>query len=63
MRRRIFAAFCRFLFSAFLFCAEASAQELFWENPAPFSSESGGFPVSAYNGTISVVAWQESSGG
>jgi serine phosphatase RsbU (regulator of sigma subunit) len=56
---RVVTALC----CALLLCAGTTAQELFWERPAPFSSSSGGFPVSAHNGTISVVAWQESSGG
>ncbi|MDR0401983.1 MAG: SpoIIE family protein phosphatase [Treponema sp.] len=65
MRRgRNFAAPRRFLFFSLLlfgFLLRAGAQELFWENPVPFGS--GGFPVSAHNGSLSVVAWQESSGG
>jgi hypothetical protein len=35
--------------------------DLYWELPAAFSV-SGSFPVSASNGNLSVVAWQESSG-
>jgi len=35
------------------------AQSINWDEPQPFSSESGSFPVSAYHGGISVVAWQE----
>ncbi|MDR0451063.1 MAG: glycoside hydrolase, partial [Treponema sp.] len=35
-------------------------EDLYWELPAPFSA-SGSFPVSASNGDLSVVAWQESS--
>ncbi|GHV68482.1 hypothetical protein AGMMS49928_08100 [Spirochaetia bacterium] len=33
--------------------------EFFWEQPSPFISESGNFPVSAFNENISVIAWQE----
>jgi serine phosphatase RsbU (regulator of sigma subunit) len=39
----------------------ASAQDLYWESPEPFSQGVGTFPVSASNGERSVVAWQETS--
>ncbi|MDR1506676.1 MAG: SpoIIE family protein phosphatase [Treponema sp.] len=51
------------LFFCLLFGAQAAAQELYWEAPSPFSSSTGRFPVSAYNGGFSVLAWQESTGG
>jgi hypothetical protein len=42
-------------------------EDLYWELPAAFSGISGSFPVSASNGDLSVIAWQEpavvSSGG
>jgi hypothetical protein len=34
--------------------------EFYWENPELFSPGMGNFPVSAYNGELSLVAWQES---
>ncbi|MDR2071980.1 MAG: signal protein, partial [Spirochaetaceae bacterium] len=37
------------------------AQELYWEDPRLFSTQSGSFPVSAYRGDLSVVAWQETT--
>jgi len=44
------------LFSSSVF----GASDFYWENPALFNQTQGRFPVSAYNGTLSVVAWQES---
>ncbi|MDR1307298.1 MAG: SpoIIE family protein phosphatase [Treponema sp.] len=41
--------------------ALVEAQDLYWEDPAPFSPRSGSFPVSDYNGSLSVVAWQETT--
>jgi hypothetical protein len=39
----------------------APAQEdLYWDAPVPFSMSTGSYPVSASNGELSVVAWQES---
>jgi serine phosphatase RsbU (regulator of sigma subunit) len=35
--------------------------DLYWELPAPFSGAAASFPVSASNGNLSVIAWQESS--
>ena len=40
-----------------------AAEEFYWESPVVFSPAQGRFPVAAGNGTTSVVAWQESSGG
>ncbi|MDR1107794.1 MAG: SpoIIE family protein phosphatase [Spirochaetaceae bacterium] len=34
--------------------------DFYWEYPEAFSSGPGRFPLSAYNGDLSVVAWQES---
>ncbi|QQO11368.1 SpoIIE family protein phosphatase [Breznakiella homolactica] len=34
--------------------------DFYWEDPELFSPGTGGFPVSAFNGTVSLVAWQES---
>jgi hypothetical protein len=36
--------------------------DFYWENPEIFSPGAGNFPVSAYNGELSLVAWQESRG-
>ncbi|MDR3192812.1 MAG: SpoIIE family protein phosphatase [Treponema sp.] len=35
--------------------------DLYWELPAAFSGAPGSFPVSASNGNLSVIAWQEPS--
>ncbi|MDR0689771.1 MAG: SpoIIE family protein phosphatase [Spirochaetaceae bacterium] len=34
--------------------------DFYWENPEIFSPGRGSFPVAAYNGEVSLVAWQES---
>ncbi|MDR2177942.1 MAG: SpoIIE family protein phosphatase [Treponema sp.] len=48
------------LFVLFLCAGRVPAQEeLYWEAPVPFSVSPGSCPVSASNGEISVVAWQE----
>jgi serine phosphatase RsbU (regulator of sigma subunit) len=35
--------------------------DFYWEQPEVFSPAAGSFPVSAFNGSLSVIAWQESS--
>ncbi|MDR2094708.1 MAG: SpoIIE family protein phosphatase [Treponema sp.] len=44
-----------FIFSQRLF----AFSELFWEDPKDFSERNGGFPISAYNGDLALIAWQE----
>ena len=55
----------RIFFSFALFCltvVSAPAQtNLYWDEPALFSTGQGDFPVSAHSDTFSVVAWQEVS--
>jgi serine phosphatase RsbU (regulator of sigma subunit) len=38
---------------------EAVAQELYWENPRTFVSESARFPKAASGGSVAAVIWQE----
>ncbi|MDR1287350.1 MAG: SpoIIE family protein phosphatase [Treponema sp.] len=55
----------RIFFPALLFfivCAYGQAQTTFyWEEPNRFSPGEGRFPVSGFNGDLSVIAWQETS--
>ncbi|MCL1927653.1 MAG: SpoIIE family protein phosphatase [Treponema sp.] len=44
-----------------LFVPKLSAQEMYWEEPRLFSSQSGSFPVSSYRKNIAAVAWQETT--
>jgi hypothetical protein len=51
-----------------LFCFLASGTihaqaDFYWELPELFSPAQGSFPVSAFNGDLSIVAWQESEAG
>jgi serine phosphatase RsbU (regulator of sigma subunit) len=55
MKRLFFAA------SVFLVLQTLNAQGINWNAPRPFSSGNGSFPVAAYNGGVSVVAWQEAA--
>jgi serine phosphatase RsbU (regulator of sigma subunit) len=45
----------------FLCAGNAGAQDLYWNDPVLFSPRSGSFPVSTYTGSLSVVAWQETT--
>jgi hypothetical protein len=61
-RTRPKAVFLLFLAAA-LFCSPAGLyafSDFYWEYPEVFSSGPGSFPLSAYNGELSVVVWQES---
>jgi serine phosphatase RsbU (regulator of sigma subunit) len=57
MKRLLFAAITIVLFIA----GTLNAQGINWNTPRAFSSANGSFPVSAYNGGIAVVAWQETA--
>ena len=46
------------IFSLLLVCT-ASARDFYWENPESVSAADCRFPVSATNGKVSVVIWQE----
>ncbi|MDR2103260.1 MAG: HAMP domain-containing protein, partial [Treponema sp.] len=48
-----------FIFSFFPWALLHGLSEFFWEDPEIFSESSGNFPVSAFNGRLSVIAWQE----
>ncbi len=51
-----------FLFFLVLLCPAGmvfGVSTFYWEDPVSYSPGTGSFPVSAYNGDISVVAWQE----
>ncbi|MCL2320214.1 MAG: glycoside hydrolase, partial [Treponema sp.] len=51
-----------FLFSLALVSAALYAQtKFFWEQPAPFSTVEGNFPITAFNNDYGIVAWQEPS--
>jgi len=39
----------------------ASAADFYWEEPELFYSGTGNFPVSAFSGSLSALAWQETS--
>ncbi|MDR1419233.1 MAG: SpoIIE family protein phosphatase [Treponema sp.] len=46
----------------FIVCAYGEAQTAFyWEQPNRFSPGEGRFPVSGFNGELSVIVWQETS--
>ena len=47
-----------FLFTYLLLVA-ATARDFYWENPEPVASGDCRFPLSANNGTVSAVIWQE----
>ncbi|MDR2211920.1 MAG: SpoIIE family protein phosphatase [Spirochaetaceae bacterium] len=57
MRNKIFPV----LFLGLLGSISLGAQELYWEEPRLFANRNGSFPVSAYQGNLSVVAWQETA--
>ncbi|MHC6201740.1 SpoIIE family protein phosphatase, partial [Breznakiellaceae bacterium SP9] len=40
-------------------CIAGAASDIFWSEPMDFSGKSGSFPVSAFNGKLAVLAWQE----
>jgi serine phosphatase RsbU (regulator of sigma subunit) len=52
------------LLLCFLVSGTLRAQtDFYWEAPEVFSPAQGSFPASAFNGEVSVVAWQESEAG
>jgi serine phosphatase RsbU (regulator of sigma subunit) len=54
--------FLTFLFlGCTLFLPEAlfAQSDFYWEQPEVFSPGPGTFPVSAFNGNVSIIAWQE----
>ncbi|MDR2101262.1 MAG: glycoside hydrolase, partial [Treponema sp.] len=55
---RFFYLLC---FAVFLLAPEPlqGLADFYWEEPELFSAQPGNFPVSAYNGRLSVIAWQE----
>jgi hypothetical protein len=55
-RRSLAIALLLALFSS---AASFAVEDFYWETPAPFSRSAARFPVSAFNGDLSVVAWQE----
>ncbi|MDR0876854.1 MAG: SpoIIE family protein phosphatase [Treponema sp.] len=59
MKKIIRRCFSIVFFLAFI--ARGFAQsDFYWEQPEVFSTRPGSFPVSAFNGEFSVIAWQES---
>jgi len=57
--RALFLQLCFSLAFAFLAVFSLSAKDLYWEEPEPFTSRAGKFPVSAHSNDLSVIAWQE----
>jgi len=55
MKRRIFT----FLIFSVLILIPALSRDFYWEDPQPVGSSDSRFPVSATNGTSSVILWQE----
>ena len=49
------------LFSLFSGLQLGALSEFYWEEPEIFSQRAGSFPVSAYSGEFSVLAWQEAA--
>ena len=47
------------LVSAFISVFALAADDMYWEEPEPFTSRAGKFPVSAHSNDLSVIAWQE----
>ncbi|MDR3138571.1 MAG: glycoside hydrolase, partial [Treponema sp.] len=52
-----------FVFSLFSGSLLYGLSEFFWEDPEIFSEFPGNFPVSAFNGRLSAIAWQEAEPG
>jgi serine phosphatase RsbU (regulator of sigma subunit) len=61
LRSALSRIFCLVFFLLPLFSPESlyGLSDFYWEQPEIFSAIPGNFPVSAYNGRLSVVAWQE----
>jgi serine phosphatase RsbU (regulator of sigma subunit) len=57
--RRLFILISLLSGSLWLSPGVHALSDFFWENPEVFSPGAGGFPVTAYNGHLSIVAWQE----
>jgi hypothetical protein len=57
-RRPCFLFLCILLFG-FCIPGAGALSEFYWEQPGIFSSDPGDFPVSASNGKLSVVVWQQ----
>jgi hypothetical protein len=57
--RRLFTLISLLAGSLFLSSGVHALSDFFWENPEIFSPGPGNFPVTAYNGDLSIAAWQE----
>ncbi|MDR1058852.1 MAG: SpoIIE family protein phosphatase [Treponema sp.] len=68
MMKLTYPPFSRFLFPGalavflvlFALSPLGALSDFYWESPELFSASPGNFPVSAFNGDFSVLAWQQS---